>query len=91
MNIRQYKKKYYICNDDLGSKLYVGDIVEIHNDMETKTSHQSKIMWNMLDGAFINSHPVHISMKSSVHRGLRGYLINQDYVSCIKVKSFNKV
>lgn len=58
MNIRQFKKKYYLCKDDFGNKLYPGDTVEILLSMGNKHPYQSKIYWNMVDGAFVECSPV---------------------------------
>ena len=69
----------------------MGDTVEVQIKWETGTSHTSIVYWNMLDGAFIDSHPVHIQMHGSVtHRNLSNYLQNNLEVYCKKVKSFNK-
>jgi hypothetical protein len=104
MNIRYYKKLYYICNDDNGKKIYAGDTVEVRLAMETKTSYQSVVYFNMLDGAYIDAHPGHIKMGLSTHRSLGDYL-NQKEIPmhtwgvdepemvrgfCKKVKSFYK-
>jgi len=88
MTIRLYKKRYFICLDDNKKKIYVGDTVEVHLSHETHTPHQSIVYWNMLDGAFIESHPAHKRLGSS-HRDLGNY-INKCNSKCVKVKSFNK-
>ena len=43
MTIREYKKRYYICEDDFGNKLYAGDTVELYSPMELNTSWMSII------------------------------------------------
>jgi hypothetical protein len=77
-NLREYKKKYFICKDDNGETIYMGDIVEVHDPMETKTPYQSKVYWNRVDGAFIDPHPAHKSMGHNSHRFLRGFIGKQD-------------
>lgn len=72
------KKKYFICNDSFGSRINVGDTVELFIGIEIKTSWTSKVYWNMLDGAFVDSHPVHRKMGLSVHRDLRNFLNKED-------------
>lgn len=76
--VYEYKKQYIITKDDNGIDIHVGDTVELHDPMETKNSYQSVIYWNMLDGAFVDSHPAHKSMNLNEHRDLRGYLNKQD-------------
>lgn len=75
MKIQQYKKEYWIGKDSFGKMIYVGDIVEVWLPWETRTPHQSEVLWNRMDGAFIESHPAHIKINnSSKHRELRSYL-----------------
>ena len=103
MTIRFYKKNYYICRDDNGQMIYAGDTVEVHDPMETRTSYQSVVHWNRIDGAFVDAHPAHVKMNLSTHRDLRDYLGKKDRslydqnenlitqsTSCIKIKSFYK-
>ena len=47
--MRNRKNKTYICNDSFGSRINVGDSVELLMEMETKTSWVSKVYWNMVD------------------------------------------
>jgi hypothetical protein len=103
MNIRHYKKLYYICKDDNGKKIYAGDTVEVRLPWETKSSYQSVVYFNMVDGAFIDAHPGHIKMGLQTYRNLRDFLeqepiemsIDDEMISargfCRKVKSFNKL
>jgi len=103
MNIRHYKKLYYICKDDYGKKIYAGDTVEVRIPYETKSSHESVVYFNMLDGAFIDAHPGHVKMGLSTHRNLSDYLNKEPMeimlddelttvkTYCKKVKSFNKL
>jgi hypothetical protein len=103
MNIRHYKKLYYICKDDNGKKIYAGDVVEVRIPWETKTSYQSVVYFNMLDGAFIDAHPGHVKMGLSTHRSLRDFLdkeaidimVDDELTTvkpyCKKVKSFYKL
>jgi hypothetical protein len=75
MNVRQYKKRYAICEDDNGRMIYPGDTVEVHMPWETHNSHQSRVYWNPLDGAYIDAHPGHRKMDlGSKHRRLRDYI-----------------
>lgn len=106
MTIRQYKKLYAICKDDNGKVIYAGDTVEVHLPIETSTPHQSKVYWNMLDGAFIKAHSAHKFLHdgNDSSRNLRDYLFQEPYPQyyvgkeepviekgyCRKVKSFNK-
>lgn len=68
------KKKIYICNDSFGSRINVGDTVELMMGIEMSTSWTSTVYWNMLDGAFVNAHPGHKKMGLGVHRNLREFL-----------------
>jgi hypothetical protein len=82
---KEHKKKYLIGEDSFGNKLYVGDEVELEMTWEVSSKWRSKIYFNMMDGAFIDAHPAHISMKLSVHRDLREIITNG---SCLKTKNF---
>ena len=87
MNLRQYKKKFFICLDNNGKKVYKDDSVELHLPHETKSAYQSIVYWNMIDGAFVDSHPVHVNInRANYQRGLRDYL--NEYSICVKDKSF---
>lgn len=75
MKIKDYKKRYAICKDSLGKMIYWYDLVEVWNPTETRTPHQSRVYWNMLDGAFIDEHPSHAKLHKKVcHRSLNEYL-----------------
>jgi hypothetical protein len=63
-----------ICNDSFGNRIYPNDTVELSMPWEMKTTWTSKVHWNMLDGAFVDSHPGHVKMKLSFHRSLRDFL-----------------
>lgn len=76
--MRNRKNKTYICNDSFGSRINVGDSVELLMEMETKTSWVSKVYWNMVDGAFVDAHPSHKKMGLSFHRNLRQFLDRED-------------
>jgi hypothetical protein len=104
MTIRQYKKRYAICKDDNGKVIYAGDTVELNIPWETSSTYQSKVYWSMLHGAFVDSHPAHISLQGrNNHRNLSDFL-NQEPIKitydtgeqktkcgcCRKVKSFYK-
>jgi len=73
MTIRQYKKKYFICKDDFGKMIYLGDTVEVWMPCEA-SPYQSCVYWNRLDGAFIDGHPAHIRMGHGSHRTLSHFL-----------------
>lgn len=78
MTIRNYKKAYWIGKDSFGKMIYSGDIVEVWIPHETQKPHQSRVLWNRIDGAFIEAHPAHILIHSGVHhRDLRSYLNQQ--------------
>ena len=75
MTIRQYKKEFWIGRDSFGKMIYLNDTVEVWLPWETGTPHQSKVLWNRMDGAFIEAHPAHIRIHGSPHhRDLRSYL-----------------
>ena len=75
MTIRHYKKAYWIGRDSFGKMIYDGDTVEVWLPWETGSPHQSKVFWNRMDGAFIESHPAHNAIHGRVHhRDLRSYL-----------------
>ena len=75
MTIRNYKKAFWIGKDSYGKMIYAGDTVEVWLPWETRSPHQSKVLWNRIDGAFIEAHPAHIKMHEKVHhRDLRSYL-----------------
>lgn len=98
MNLRQYKKKYFICKDDNGKMIYAGDTVELFLPCITKIPYQTIVYWNKVDGAFVES----FDKKSDIP--LRKFLGQQPYkfwdygeienkpkmvnTKCIKVKSF---
>lgn len=91
---KRWKKSFFITKDDFSNKIYAGDIVELYMPFETKTTWISEVYYNPLDGAFVDSHPAHISMGLSNHRPLRNFL-NQEYSNltqtkgyCKKIKSF---
>jgi len=104
VSIRNYKKKYYICKDDFGKKLYVGDIVEIYLPCELRSTWTSEIAWSMLHGAWVDSHPSHkIFSNDPEHQRMLYPLLNQSEITmftddgyvtkkgyCKKIKSFNK-
>ena len=69
--------KLYICNNSFGSRINVGDTVELFMGVEMSTPWTSKVYWNMLNGAFVDAHPGHVKMKLAFHRRL-GEFINQD-------------
>ena len=103
--IKQYKKKYFICKDDFGNKIYAGDTVELSCPQETSTTWTSIVHWNMLDGAFVDAHPAHKAMGLGSDNRTLSPLINQsDFIFyyegndeqfheqgyCKKIKSFNE-
>ena len=68
-----------ICNDSFGNRIYPGDTVELFIGIEMRTPWKSKVHWNMLDGAFVDSHPGHIKMGlGSKHRNLRDFINQED-------------
>lgn len=62
MNKRQFKKKYLLCKDSFGKNIYAGDTVEIYFPIEMSTPWQSQVAWDMLHGAWVDFHPVHVKM-----------------------------
>ena len=60
MTIREYKKRYRICEDVEGKTIYAGDTVELYNGVEMRSSWTSLVYWNMVDGAYVDSHPGHV-------------------------------
>jgi hypothetical protein len=78
LTIKQYKKKYFICKDDFGKMIYLGDTVEVWIPCETKP-YKSVVYWNRLDGAFIDSHPGHVKLGiSSKHRNLNEFFMRNN-------------
>lgn len=58
--------------DDTGRKIYEGDIVEIQNKLETKTSYKSIVMMSY-NGAIISAHPAHIKIGEKANRQLSSF------------------
>lgn len=77
VSIRNYKKKYYICEDDFGNRLYPGDTVEIYLPCELSTTWTSIIYWSMLYGAWVDSHPIHKSLSNNEEQRMLHGLIGQ--------------
>ena len=104
MTIKEYKKRYYICKDDFGNKLYAGDTVELYCPIELSTKWVSKIHWNMLYGAYVDYHLAHKKIFNDVDKQRPLYTLLNQYESQIyidsdsikvkgyvkKIKSFNK-
>ncbi len=67
-----------ITNDSFGQRVYPGDTVELFIGIEMRTPWKSKVYWNMLDGAFVDSHPGHRKMGLSYHRNLRDFIGQED-------------
>lgn len=74
MKLKFFKKRYCLGKDDFGNKLYPGDLVELWIPMETKSPYQTKIKWNMLDGAFVECHPAHKLFGGGGDRRLSNFL-----------------
>lgn len=72
--MEKMKNKLYICNDSFGSRINVGDTVELSMPWEMKTTWKSKVYWNMVDGAFVDAHPGHVKMGLVNYRNLREFL-----------------
>jgi hypothetical protein len=71
----KFRKDVFLGLDDNKKKLYVWDYVKLTANMEVKSSWISRIYWNPVDGAFVDSHPTHIAMGiSSGFRDLRQFL-----------------
>jgi len=68
-----------ICNDSYGNRIYAGDTVELFIGIETRTAWKSVVHWNMLDGAFVDSHPAHRKMGLSSYKNLREFLGRDDW------------
>jgi hypothetical protein len=66
--------KLYICNDSFGSRINVGDTVELCMEWEMSSTWTSKVYWNVLDGAFVDAHPGHVKMGLAFHRNLREFI-----------------
>lgn len=58
--------------DDEGKEIYEGDIVEIQNTYETKTSYISQVYLTH-NGAIVGEHPVHVKMGHDEYRQLSGF------------------
>ena len=69
------RKQVFLGLDDYKKKLYVWDFVELKIPMEVKSSWISRIYWNPVDGAFVDSHPAHKAMGlGNGYRDLRSFL-----------------
>src|SRR5690348_6574419 len=83
------RKRLPLGKDNNSKMLYPYDFVKVQNTMETKSSHCSRIWWNALDGAFIDSHPAHIILNNCKSRNLRDYLNHNDSsyykITCVKI------
>lgn len=74
-NYQKIKKQVFLGLDDYKKKLYVWDYVELKAPMELTTSWISRIFWNPVDGAFVDSHPSHRALgMSGGHRNLGSFL-----------------
>jgi len=81
------RKRLPLGKDDSGKTIYPYDFVRVQIPHETRTSHCSRVQWNALDGAFIDSHPAHVKMELSRHRNLSNY-IRKTYAqdtTCVKI------
>lgn len=58
--------------DDNGVEIYEGDIVEVRDLEETKTSHTSVVYFDY-SGAYIDAHPFHRKINALDHRILKHY------------------
>jgi hypothetical protein len=85
------RKRLLLGKDDNGQKVYPYDFVRLQMDCETRTSYCSRIYWNNLDGAFVDSHPAHILLNGrNNYRNLRDYLGKKDVslyyeITCVKI------
>lgn len=68
------RKQVFLGLDDFKKKLYVWDYVELTVRMELSTPWISRIYWNPVDGAFVDSHPTHKLLNLGGHRSLRYFL-----------------
>lgn len=58
--------------DDDGKEIYEGDIVEIQNNIETKTPHKSEVIMNY-NGALVKYHPIHQQLGHNGFKNLSDY------------------
>lgn len=73
--IQKVRKQVFLGLDDVKKKLYVWDFVELKIPMEVKSSWISRIYWNPVDGAFVDSHPAHKALGlGNGYRDLRSFL-----------------
>ena len=81
------RKRLPLGKDDNGKMIYPWDFVRVQIPHETRTSHCSRVRWNALDGAFIDSHPAHLNMKLSTYRDLSDYTRKtySDDTTCVKI------
>ena len=69
------RKEVYLGLDDVKKKLYAWDYVMLTAPMEMNSSWISRIYWNALDGAFVDSHPGHKAMGiGGGHRDLSPFM-----------------
>jgi hypothetical protein len=91
---KNWKNRYFITKDDFSNKIYAGDVVELYMPFETKTTWQSEVYYNPLDGAFVDAHPAHVQMGLSKYRKLSNFLnqeinnLNDTKGYCKKIKNF---
>lgn len=69
------RKNVFLGLDDYKKKVYAWDYVMLTARMEMNSPWISRVYWNALDGAFVDSHPGHKAMGIGVgHRDLSPFM-----------------
>lgn len=69
------RRKLPLGKDDLGKVIYPYDFIKIQIPHETRTHYCSRVYWNALDGAFVDSHPAHLLLNNQQsYRNLRDFI-----------------
>lgn len=76
---------YSTLKDDVGLKIYDGDIVKVHNQRESKEPYLSIVTVDLAAGTTITPHPRLQKMGITYPIPLTEYINNQKNISCVKV------
>lgn len=76
---------YSTLKDDVGLKIYDGDIVKVHNERESIEPYLSVVTVDLAAGTTITPHPKLQKMGITYPVPLNEYINNQKNTSCVKV------